>query len=132
MNQKQSDIQKIWHGLKDLIFSIAFIIAAIALLLFIYNALDLKGLKPEAVMSEHQNVVIFVGIIFGTVFVLLLTSIYRIAKSLKKNAAAWLFACIAFPILLYFAIPYFFIAGVYTIIKLKFTKNVEQLHAGDG
>ncbi|WP_180139088.1 hypothetical protein [Desulfoluna butyratoxydans] len=125
MNQKNTDIQKIWRGLKNLIFSISLIIVTIALLFYLYNASDFRGFDLERAMFEHQDAVVFAIAVFGAEFVLLLLSIYRVAKSLDKNAAAWLIACVAFPMVLYVAIIYLSILGVYNIIKIKFTKNVE-------
>lgn len=125
MNQKNTDIQKIWRGLKNLIFSIFLIIVTIALLFYLYNASDFRGFDLERAMFEHQDAVVFAIAVFGVEFVLLLISIYRIAKSLNKNASAWLIACVAFPMVLYVAVIYFFILGVYNILKIKFIKNVE-------
>ncbi|WP_139163816.1 hypothetical protein [Desulfoluna spongiiphila] len=95
------------------------------IIIYLYNASDFGGFDLERAMFEHQDAVVYAIAVFGAEFVLLLISIYRIAKSLDKNAAAWLIACAAFPMILYVAIIYFFILGVYNIIKIKFSKNVE-------
>lgn len=118
--EKQLVIEKIFRGLKDLVLSSIFMIIIVVAFFYIAPHVDFKN-------PENENLILYALVPFGAVIILLLISIYKIAKALEKNAVAWIFACIAFPIILYFAVPYFFIIAVFQIIKLKFSKDAEQV-----
>ena len=118
--EKQLAIEKIFRGLKDLVFSFIFMIIIMVAFFYIAPHVDLKN-------PENENLMLYALVPFGAMIVLLLISIYKTAKALEKNAAAWVFACIAFPIILYFVVPYFFIIAVSRIIKLKLSKDAEQV-----
>jgi hypothetical protein len=70
-------------------------------------------------LAEHENFTLYSIFPFFLFHIIVSYSIYKTAKALGKNAFAWLFACIAFPMVLYFAIPYFSIVGVYRVVKVK-------------
>ena len=72
---------------------------------------------PE--LTEHENYVLYSVFPFMLFHVLVLYSTFKTAKALGKNAFAWLFASIAFPMALYFAVPYFSIVGIYRVVKVK-------------
>ena len=119
--KKNLNLEPIYKSLKDLIFSLVLLIIFFIIFFVISSKTDLSAHKDD-------NLIFYYLIPFSFVAVLLHISIYRLAKALNKNATAWVFANIAFPIVLSFSIFYFLIVASYQIIKLKIRGHGEPGH----
>jgi hypothetical protein len=76
---------------------------------------------PEEII-DYDNVMVFSFLNF-VLLIIVLFNISRLGNAFGKNGTAWAWASFIIPILVFITLPYFYLLGIYNIIKFK-SKNI--------
>jgi heme/copper-type cytochrome/quinol oxidase subunit 4 len=81
-------------------------------------------LPAEIIDDDYIMVFAFLNFV---VLIIVLFNMAKLGNTLGKNGTAWAWASIVFPMLVFIAIQYFYMIGIYNIIQFQIKKFSSKL-----